>query len=78
MTMKQPVSSGTMHDFNKVTLDKILTIEKDVMELKLFVLKKLGTTGKKIVKLKGIVPDVEINEEEIAFARKSLYDKTNI
>jgi len=74
--MKQSVSPDTVSDFNKVALDKILAIEKDVMELKLFVLKKLGPTGKKLVKLKGIVPDVDITDEDIAFAKSCLYDKT--
>lgn len=76
--MKQSISSDTVSDFNKVTLDKILAIEKDVMELKLSVLKKLGPTGKKLAKLKGIVPDVDITDEDIAFAKSSLYDKTRI
>jgi hypothetical protein len=67
-----------MHDLNKETLDKILTIEKEVMKLKLYVFKKISSTGKKIVKLKGIVPDIEINEEEIALEKRSLYDKKNI
>ncbi len=76
--MKQSLSSGMTHDCSKVTLDKILTIEKDVMELKLFVLKKLGSTGKKTVKLKGIIPGAQISEEEIAAAKNSLYDTTAI
>jgi hypothetical protein len=74
--MKRSVSSDTMSDFNRVTLEKILTIEKEVMELKLFVLRKLGPTRKNIVKLKGIVSDVEITEEDIAVAKSTLYDKT--
>jgi hypothetical protein len=46
------------------------------MELKLFVLRKLGPTGKKIIKLKGLVSNVEITEEDIAISKNSLYDKT--
>jgi hypothetical protein len=76
--MKQAVSSDSVSDFNKVTLDKILAIEKDVVALKLSVIKNLGPTGKKIAKLKAIVPNVEISEEDIALARGSLYDKTRI
>ena len=76
--MKQAVSSDTVSDFNKVTLDKILAIEKDVLALKLSVLKKLGPAGKKPLKLKGIVPNVKITEEDIAFAKGSLYGKTGI
>lgn len=78
MKMKQAASSDSVSDFNKVTLDKILAIEKDVVALKLSVLKKLGPTGKKIAKLKGIVPDVEITDQDIAFAKGSLYGKTRI
>lgn len=76
--MKQAASSDSVSDFNKVTLDKILAIEKDVVALKLSVLKKLGPTGKKIAKLKAIVKNVEISEEDIAFAKGSLYSKTRI
>ncbi|MCX5825969.1 MAG: hypothetical protein NTY86_21470 [Deltaproteobacteria bacterium] len=68
--MKQAVSSDTVSDFNKVTLDKILAIEKDVLALKLSVLKKLGPAWKKPLKLKGIVPNVKVTDEDIAFARK--------
>jgi len=64
-----------MSDFNRVTLEKIMTIEREVMELKLFVLRKLGPTRKNIVKLKGIVSDIEITEEDIAVAKSTLYDK---
>jgi len=76
--MKQTVSSDSVSDFNKATLDKILAIEKDVAELKLSVLKQIGPTGKKIVKLKGIVPNVEITDEDISIAKTSLYSKARI
>jgi len=78
MNMKQVAASDSVSDFNKVMLDKILAIEKDVVALKLSVLKKLGPTGKKIAKLKAIVPNVEISEEDIAFAKGTLYGKTRI
>jgi hypothetical protein len=70
--MKRSVSSDTLSKFNKATLEKILTIEKEVMELKLFVLRKLEPTGEKIIKLKGLVPNVGITEEDIAFAKSVL------
>jgi hypothetical protein len=63
--MKQAVTSNVLSDFSKVTLDKILAIEKDVMALKLSVLKKLGPMRQKPLKLKGIISDVEITGEEI-------------
>ncbi|MBI5676155.1 MAG: hypothetical protein HZC48_10085 [Nitrospirae bacterium] len=71
--MKQAVVENTTD-----ILHKINTIEKDVMELKLAVLKKLAPSKKKIVKLKGILRGVEITEKDIASAKKSLYSKTGI
>ena len=56
-------------------LHKIETIEKDIMNLKISVLKKLTPSGKKIVKLKGILKGVSISDDDIASARKSLYSK---
>jgi len=48
------------------------------MELKLAVLKKVSLSKKKIVKLKGILKGVNITEEDIISAKKSLYSKTGI
>ncbi len=76
--MKQSTSSDTVSDFSRITLDKILSIEKDIMELKLSVFKKLSPTGKKLVKLKGIAPGVDITDKDIAFAKRALYGKTRI
>jgi hypothetical protein len=59
-------------------IHKIETIEKEVMDLKLFVLKKYTPTGKKVVSLKGILKDVNITDEDIASAKKSLYSKIEI
>ena len=69
--MKQAVAENTVD-----ILHKIETIEKDVMELKLAVLKKVSLSKKKIVKLKGILKGVNITEEDIISAKKSLYSKT--
>jgi len=63
---------------NADILNKIETIEKEVMELKLSVLNKLATSGKKILKLKGILKVQEISEKDITSAKKSLYSKTGI
>ena len=71
--MKQAVAENTVD-----ILHKIETIEKDVMELKLAVLKKVSLSKKKIVKLKGILKGVNITEEDIISAKKSLYSKTGI
>ena len=65
----------------KTTLDvlqKIENIEKEVMDLKLSVLKKLTPTGKKTVSLRGILKGVIITEEDIASAKKSLYSKVGV
>lgn len=71
--MKQAVSESTTD-----ILHKIETIEKEVMDLKLSVLKKLTPSGKKVSSLKGIIKGVDITEEDIAKAKKSLYNKTAI
>ncbi len=62
--MKQEVLNDTAD-----ILHKIETIEKEVIDLKLSVLKKLAPTGKKIISLKGI----DITDKDIASAKKSLY-----
>ncbi len=59
-------------------LHKIETIEKEVKDLKLSVLKKLTPSGKKVVSLKGIIKNVVITDEDIASAKKSLYSKIGI
>jgi hypothetical protein len=59
-------------------LHKIESIEKEVKVLKLSVLKKLAPSGKKIIKLKGILKDIDITDKDIAAAKKSLYSKVGI
>lgn len=59
-------------------LHKIETIEKEVIDLKLFVLKKLTPTGKKVISLKGILKGIEITDEDITAVKKSLYSKIRI
>jgi hypothetical protein len=69
------------HASAKSTIDmlhKIETIEKEVMDLKLSVLKKLAPSGQNIISLKGIVKGVEITEQDITAARKSLYSKAGL
>jgi len=43
--------------------------------LKLSLLKHLAPTGKKTLKLKGILKDVDVTEEDILSVQKSLYSK---
>ena len=56
-------------------LHKIENIEKEIIELKLSVLKKLAPSGENIISLKGILKGVEITERDIATAKKSIYSK---
>jgi hypothetical protein len=59
-------------------LQKIETIEKEVKDLKVSVLKKLAPTGKKTVSLKGILKGIEVTDEDINSAKKSLYSKVGL
>ena len=59
-------------------LRTIETIEKEVMELKLPVLKKLTPSGKKVVSLKGILKGVDVTDEDITSVKKELYNKIRI
>jgi hypothetical protein len=56
-------------------LQKIENIEKEVMGLKLTLLKNFTPSGKKVISLKGILKGFEITEEDISSAKKSLYSK---
>jgi hypothetical protein len=69
------------HAAAKSTVDilhKIETIEKEIIDLKLTVLKELTPTGKKVISLKGILKGVEITEQDINAAKKSLYSKVTL
>ncbi len=59
-------------------LHKIETIEKEIADLKLTVLRKLTPTGKKVISLKGILKGVDITDEDIAAAKKSLNSNLEI
>jgi len=71
--MKQPVLNGAID-----MLHKIETIEKEIVDLKLTVLRKLTPTGKKVISLKGILKGVDVTEEDVTSAKKSLYSKIGI
>ena len=71
--MKQAVAKNNLD-----LLHKIETIEKEVMGLKLSVLKKLTPSGKKLISLKGIIKGIDITDEDITAAKKSLYSKIGI
>jgi hypothetical protein len=57
---------------------KIKAVEKDIMELKLTVLKSLTPSHKRIVSLKGIMKDVDVSDKDISSAKKSLYGKIKV
>lgn len=71
--MKQAVFNNSVD-----MLRTIETIEKEVMELKLSVLKKLTPSGKKVVSLKGILKGVDVTDEDITSVKKELYSKIRI
>ncbi|MCR4321484.1 MAG: hypothetical protein NUV74_14245 [Candidatus Brocadiaceae bacterium] len=71
--MKQTALNGTID-----MLHKIETIEKEIVDLKLTVLRKLTPTGKKVISLKGILKGVDITDEDVTSAKKSLYSKIGI
>lgn len=59
-------------------LQKIESIEKDVMDLKLSVLKKVAPSKGKVIALKGILKGVDVSDKDISRVKKSLYDKVPI
>jgi hypothetical protein len=59
-------------------LHKIETIEKDIMDLKLSILNNLTPSKQKVISLKGILKGIEITEQDINTAKKSLYNKTEL
>ncbi len=59
-------------------LQKIETIEKEVMDLKVSVLKRLVPTDKRVISLKGVLKNVDITEEDITSVKKSLYSKIGL
>ena len=71
--MKQSVLNGTID-----MLHKIETIEKEIVDLKLTVLRNITPTGKKVISLKGILKGVDIADEDVTSAKKSLYSKIGI
>ena len=59
-------------------LHKIEAIEDELSDLKLSILREITPSKKNIISLKGILEGVEISEEDIEKAKKSLYSKTRI
>lgn len=59
-------------------LHKIETIEKEMFNLRLTVLKKLTPSPKRVVTLKGVLKNVDISDEDIRQAKKTLYSKVGV
>lgn len=71
--MKQTASQNNLY-----MLHKIENIEKEVMDLKLSFFKNLSPARKKLISFKGIIKDVDITDEDIIIAKKSIYSKIRI
>jgi len=65
--MKRAVAKSTID-----MLQKVESIEKEIMDLKLSVLKNLTPTGKRVISLKGIIKGIDITDQDINSAKKSL------
>ena len=59
-------------------LHKIETIEEDIQDLKLAVLKGLASSPKKPLSLKGLLKGAKISESDIRKAQRALQGKINI
>jgi hypothetical protein len=69
---------GHAQSSNLKALHKLETIEKEVMDLKLSILKNFIPTGKKTASFRGILKGVDITDEDISSAKKSLYSRTRV
>jgi hypothetical protein len=56
-------------------LDRIATIEKDILTLKLSVLKRFTPTGKNIVKLKGVLKGIEVTDDDILAIHRRTFNE---
>lgn len=63
---------GHAQSGNLDALHKLETIEKEVRDLKLSILKRFAPTGKKTASFRGILKGVDISDEDISAAKKSL------
>ncbi len=59
-------------------LQKIESIEKEVKDLKLYVLKDFSPSSKKVISLKGILKGVTITEKDVSSAKKALYSSVKL
>ncbi len=59
-------------------LHKIETIEEEVLDLKLTIIKEFTSSNKNLISLKGILKGTKISDSDIEKAKKSLYSKIEI
>ncbi|MFH0729315.1 MAG: hypothetical protein V2B19_23605 [Pseudomonadota bacterium] len=59
-------------------LHRIETIEKEVSNLKLSILKNISPSQHKVISLKGILKGIEITETDIETAKKALYSDQDL
>jgi len=59
-------------------LNKIEVIEKEVLDLKLSILKQFSPSDKKVISLKGVIKGVDITDKDIASAKQSLYSNVEL
>jgi len=59
-------------------LNKIEAIEKEVLDLKLSILKQFSPPDKKVISLKGIIKGIDITDKDIASAKQSLYSNVEL
>lgn len=60
------------------TLSRITAIERDIALLKTSILRKATPSHGRIAKLKGVLKGVDISDDEIDAAKKSLYSSVRI
>jgi len=59
-------------------LRKIESIEKEIVDLKLSVLKKVAPSKGRIISLKGILKGVNVSDKDVSQAKKGLYNKVRV
>ncbi|OGW52327.1 MAG: hypothetical protein A2Y81_00660 [Nitrospirae bacterium RBG_13_43_8] len=59
-------------------LNKIEVIEKEVLDLKLSILKQFSPSDNKVISLKGVIKGVDITDMDIASAKQSLYSNVEL
>jgi len=59
-------------------LRKIKNIEKEIAALKVSIIKKCTPSRKKTISLKGVLKHVDVSDQDIADAKRSLYSNVEL